>query len=43
VNSPQAGVIESFLVADGDNVTSGAQVAKLNTSADTKSSSGLFY
>jgi 2-oxoglutarate dehydrogenase E2 component (dihydrolipoamide succinyltransferase) len=32
VNSPQAGIIETLLVADGDNVTSGAQVAKLNTS-----------
>ncbi len=45
VNTPQAGVIEQFLVADGDTVTSGAQIAKLNTSGDAKSSSplGLFY
>jgi len=47
VNTPQAGVIEAFLVADGDTVTSGAQIAKLNTSVDAKSSSssssGLFY
>ncbi len=44
VNAPQAGVIEAFLVADGDNVTSGAQVAKMNTSGDAKSSaSGIFY
>ncbi len=41
VNTPQAGVIEAFLVADGDNVTSGAQIAKLNTSGDAKSSSGF--
>ena len=32
VNSPSAGVLEALLVADGDNVTSGAQVAKINTS-----------
>jgi 2-oxoglutarate dehydrogenase E2 component (dihydrolipoamide succinyltransferase) len=32
VNVPQAGTIEAFLVADGDNVTSGAQIAKINTS-----------
>ncbi len=32
VNSPHAGVLEALLVADGDNVTSGAQVAKINTS-----------
>ncbi|CAF0773878.1 unnamed protein product [Adineta steineri] len=31
VNSPQGGVIEELLVADGDNVTSGAVVAKVNT------------
>jgi 2-oxoglutarate dehydrogenase E2 component (dihydrolipoamide succinyltransferase) len=45
VNTPQAGVIEAFLVADGDTVKSGAQIAKLNTSVDAKSSSssGLFY
>ena len=41
INTPQAGVIEAFLVADGDTVTSGAQIAKLNTSADAKPSSGL--
>lgn len=41
VNTPQAGVIEAFSVADGDTVTAGAQVAKLNTSADAKPSSGL--
>jgi 2-oxoglutarate dehydrogenase E2 component (dihydrolipoamide succinyltransferase) len=33
VNAPQSGVIESFLVADGDNVTSGTQVAKIKTGA----------
>ncbi len=32
VNSPSAGILEALLVADGDNVTSGAQVAKINTS-----------
>ena len=32
VNSTHAGTIEALLVADGDNVTSGAQIAKLNTS-----------
>jgi len=39
VNVPQAGTIEAFLVADGDNVTSGAQIAKINTSSggDAKS------
>ena len=31
VNSEQAGTVEALLVADGDNVTSGAQVAKLST------------
>lgn len=37
VNSPQSGVIEALLVADGDNVTSGASIAKLDTSgAGTK-------
>lgn len=30
VNSEQAGTIEALLVADGDNVTSGAKVAKLS-------------
>lgn len=33
VNSPQSGVIEALLVADGDNVTSGAVVAKVDTNA----------
>jgi 2-oxoglutarate dehydrogenase E2 component (dihydrolipoamide succinyltransferase) len=46
VNSPHAGVIEALLVADGDNVTSGAQIAKLNTSGGgaggAKPTSGLF-
>ena len=46
VNSPSAGVIEALLVADGDNVTSGAQVAKINTSgggaSGSKPASGLF-
>ncbi|UJR08993.1 hypothetical protein I4U23_013243 [Adineta vaga] len=32
VNTPQGGVIESLVVADGDNVTSGAVVAKIDTS-----------
>ena len=32
VNSTHAGTIEALLVADGDNVTSGAPIAKLNTS-----------
>jgi 2-oxoglutarate dehydrogenase E2 component (dihydrolipoamide succinyltransferase) len=36
VNSPGAGTIETLLVADGDNVTSGAQVATLNTSGGSK-------
>ncbi len=43
MNTPQAGVIEAFLVADGDNVTSGAQIAKLNTNANAKPSSGFFF
>ncbi len=46
VNSPQSGVIEALLVADGDNVTSGAQVAKLDTSGGgtkpTSAASRLF-
>ena len=46
VNSPSAGVVEALLVADGDNVTSGAQVAKINTSgggaAAAKQAPGLF-
>jgi 2-oxoglutarate dehydrogenase E2 component (dihydrolipoamide succinyltransferase) len=46
VNSPQAGVLEELLVADGDNVTSGAQVAKINTSSGgpkrTPAVSGFF-
>lgn len=41
VNTPQAGVIEAFTVADGDTVTAGAQIAKLNTSTDAKPSSGF--
>ena len=32
VNSTHTGTIEALLVADGDNVTSGAPIAKLNTS-----------
>ncbi|CAF1263545.1 unnamed protein product [Adineta ricciae] len=32
VNAPQGGVIESFSVADGDNVTSGAVIGKIDTS-----------
>ena len=32
VNATQGGVIESLVVNDGDNVTSGAVVAKINTS-----------
>lgn len=32
VNSSKAGVIQNLLVNDGDNVTSGAKVAELNTS-----------
>jgi predicted deacylase len=43
VNTPQGGVIESFSVADGDTVKSGAEIAKLNTSGDAKSSSSIFY
>lgn len=39
VNTPQAGVIEEYLVSDGDTVTSGAQIAKVNTNTDAKSSS----
>ena len=37
VNSARAGVIQSLLVNDGDNVTSGAQVAKLNTDGGASS------
>lgn len=33
VNSPQSGVIEALLVSDGDNVTSGAVIAKVDTNA----------
>lgn len=40
VNSPQAGIIEEFLVGDGDNVTSGAKVAKLTTTTTTSSDGG---
>ncbi|CAF1086127.1 unnamed protein product [Rotaria sp. Silwood1] len=36
INAPQAGTIEIFLVADGDNVTTNAHIAKLNTSNDVK-------
>lgn len=32
VNSSRAGVVQNLLVNDGDNVTSGAKVAELNTS-----------
>jgi 2-oxoglutarate dehydrogenase E2 component (dihydrolipoamide succinyltransferase) len=32
VNTPQGGTIESFAVADGDTVKSGAQIAKIDTS-----------
>lgn len=40
VNAPQAGTIEELLVADGDNVTSGASIAKLSPGgADAKSAS----
>ncbi|CAF0883991.1 unnamed protein product [Adineta steineri] len=39
VNSPQGGTIEEFLVQDGDNVTSGAPIAKLNTSSSGSSAS----
>jgi 2-oxoglutarate dehydrogenase E2 component (dihydrolipoamide succinyltransferase) len=46
VNSPHSGVIEELLVADGDNVTSGASIAKLNTSGGgikpTSATSGWF-
>ncbi|CAF4164149.1 unnamed protein product, partial [Rotaria sordida] len=34
VNAPTGGTIESLLVNEGDNVTSGAQVAVINTSGD---------
>ena len=34
VNAPIGGVIESLAVKDGDSVTSGAQVAVINTSGD---------
>ena len=37
VNAPQAGVIEALLVADGDNVASGAQIAKLSAGGSAKS------
>ncbi|CAF4412468.1 unnamed protein product, partial [Adineta steineri] len=39
VNSPQGGTIEEFLVQDGDNVTSGAPIAKLNTSSSGSNAS----
>lgn len=43
INAPQAGTIEALLVADSDNITSGVNIAKLNTSVDVKPVSGLLF